>query len=81
VKPLLFWTSAAITMMVSVAISLVYFKLAMTLIPPAFLSQFNKAAAESAFIVWGIGLGLIVVLIEALLFWLLPRILRRRPAA
>ena len=73
-RAFLFWTSAAITMVVSVVVSLVYFRLAMTLIPQAFLSQFNKAAAQTAFIAWGIGLGVIMVAIEGLLVWLLPRL-------
>jgi len=77
-KPLLFWTTAAITMVISVAVSLIYFNLAMNLIPAAFLSQFNRAAAQTAFIFWGLGLGLAVVAIEALLFWLLPKVLPRR---
>ena len=80
-KGFLFWTSAAITLVVSVATSLVYFRLAMNLIPPAFLSQFNRAAAQSAFIFWGLVLGLVMVAIEGLLFWLLPRIPRRKSGA
>lgn len=80
-KGVLFWTSAAITMVVSVAISLVYFKLAMKLIPPAFLSQFNRAAAQSAFIFWGLIIGVLVTAIEALLFWLLPRLFQRKAKA
>ena len=80
-KAFLFWTSAAVTMVVSVCISLIYFQLAVNLIPAAFLSQFNKAAAQTAFILWGIGLGLIVVVLEAILFWLLPKLSRGRQAA
>ncbi len=78
-KGLLFWTCAAITMVVSVAISIVYFRLALNLIPPAFMSQFNKAAAQSAFIIWGLVIGVLVSSIEALLFWLLPRLFQRKP--
>ncbi|HEX7879847.1 MAG TPA: hypothetical protein VF720_10580 [Candidatus Eisenbacteria bacterium] len=80
-KSVLFWITAAITMVVSVAVSLVYFNLAMNLIPAAFLSQFNRAAAQTAFIFWGIGLGLAVAVLEGLLFWILPRVLPRRSAA
>ena len=80
-RTLLFWTTAAITMVVSVAVSLVYFNLAMNLIPAAFLSQFNRAAAQTAFIFWGLGLGVAVTAFEALLFWLLPKVLPRRAGA
>ena len=68
-------------MVVSVIISLIYFQLAVNLIPAGFMSQFNKAAAQAAFIFWGVGLGLIVVVIEGILFWLLPRLNRGRAAA
>jgi len=78
VKGLLFWTCAGLTMVVSVAVSLVYFRLAMNLIPPAFLSQFNQAAAQSAFIFWGLGIGIVLLAIEAALFWLLPRLFQRK---
>ena len=80
-KTLLFWTTAGISMVLSVAISLVYFRLAMNLIPQAFLSQFNRGAAQTAFVFWGIGLGLMVVLIEAILFWLLPLLIRKKAKA
>ena len=65
-------------MVISVAISLVYFRLAMNLIPQAFLSQFNRGAAQAAFIFWGIGLGLMVVVLEAILFWLLPNLFQKK---
>lgn len=80
-KQLLFLTTAAITMVVSVAIALLYFRLAIDLVPPAAMSQFNRGAGQVAFILWGLGIGLALVALEGLLFWLLPKALRRKGAS
>jgi hypothetical protein len=79
-KQLLFLTTAAITLVVSIAIALLYFRLAMELVPPSEMSRMNRSAGQIAFVFWGLGIGLALVALEALLFWLLPNMLRGRPA-
>jgi hypothetical protein len=80
VKRLLFLVTASLTLVISIAIALLYFRLAMELVPPSEMSRMNRSAGQIAFVFWGLGIGLALVALEALLFWLLPKLLRGRPA-
>lgn len=77
-KKFLFLIVALITLIVSVGVSLIYFNLALDLIPPAAMSDFNREAGRVGFILGGVGIGLGLVILEALLFWLLPLALRNQ---
>lgn len=80
-KKFLFLTVAIITMIVSVLVSQLYYKLALDMIPPAAMSNFSRQMGGWGFVVPGLLIGLGMVVLEALLFWLLPMTMRgqKRP--
>lgn len=71
-KKFLFLSVAVLTMIVSVLISQLYYKLALDMIPPAAMSNFSRSMGGWGFVVPGMLIGLGMVALEALLFWLLP---------
>lgn len=71
-KKFLFLTVAIITMIVSILVSQLYYKLALDMIPPAAMSNFSRSVGGWGFVVPGTLIGLGMVVLEALLFWLLP---------
>ena len=75
-KKFLFLAVAIITMIVSVLISQLYYKLALDMIPPAALSNLSRGMGPVGFAWWGFLIGLGLVALEALLFWLLPVAMR-----
>jgi hypothetical protein len=73
VKKALFIALAVVTIVLSVIFSQIYYKLALTMVPPAAMSALTLGAGRLQFALYGVGFGLLAAVLEGVVFWIATR--------